>query len=237
MLLYLLFAAAISASEEDGGAIIDEGDDNLSVITVDISNGTTVREYTNTIMYQVVQTSYTTYTNLNGVNTMTVTHGEHIVYVPTLLQYLRVVYEATATPIPLNTPMATQARKSIILHPGILIGCTFGVIFIIGVVYTGLCRSPVGVTRPKARLVKKGSKDNSDSFEKAKKRRRMNKRDQQKGVTFSLQNIPEGGINQNRKRPSRPPGSQPGPARSSNKRPQQSQRSRPPNSQHPHRPQ
>ncbi|OHT10815.1 hypothetical protein TRFO_19786 [Tritrichomonas foetus] len=143
----------------------EEPDLDPSFITVDIQNGTKIRQFTNTIVFVIAQTQFTTKVNINGQDVETLTEGERITYVPTYLQYMKVVYNTPAATEAVNTPEATQARKHIVLHPGILIGCTFGVVFIIGFFYTSCCRKPQHISRPKAKIVNKSEKiESSDSL-------------------------------------------------------------------------
>ncbi|OHT07583.1 hypothetical protein TRFO_05237 [Tritrichomonas foetus] len=125
-------------------------------ISVDIENEK-VREITNTILYEIAETEFWTNTVINGKPVETKTKGKHITYIPTILHFLKARdILPTSTP-PVDPPPATQARKHFLLHPGILIGCTFGIVFIVGVFYTSCCRKPQQVRRPQARKVVKGN--------------------------------------------------------------------------------
>ena len=140
-------------------------------ITVSIKNDTKIQEVTNTILYSMTITDFTTL--IEGPDKQlipTVTKGPHIVYIPTILEFLKVVEAVpTATPVQI-TPMATQKLKTVLVNPGILIGCTFALVFLIGVIYTSCCRRPQPVRKNVKRSTKQ-RKENSDDFESAKRHR------------------------------------------------------------------
>lgn len=147
----------------------DENDVTPVPVTAELKKGSKVQEVTNTLLYTMQLTNFTVYTNINGVNTIITTEGNHVVYIPTILRYLKVVDDVPNRTITI-TPDATQKLKSAILKPGILVGVTFAILFLIGVIYTSLCRKPQAARRPKpVNKSKRGIQD--DGFDKAKSKR------------------------------------------------------------------
>lgn len=136
-------------------------------ITAELKPGSKVQEVTNTLLYSIELTNFTTvFIRENGLPELTVTSSSHIVYIPTILRYLKVIDDVPTRTVTI-TPVATQKLKSAILKPGILVGVTFAILFLVGVIYTSLCRKPQAARRPKP--VNKSA--NNDAFNRAKSKR------------------------------------------------------------------
>lgn len=149
--------------------ILSEGEQTPAPITISLSKGMKVQEVTNTLLYTIEKTNFTTIvTYNNGQPVFNVTESSHIVYIPTILMYLKAISEA---PNPTLTvpPQATIKLKAFFLKPGILVGVTFAILFLVGVIYTSLCRKPQAARRPKPTKTNRGVND--DAFNRAKSKR------------------------------------------------------------------
>ena len=153
MLLAYFLAAALATS--------DEGDVNASDVNVSVGTNILIDDYTNTLLYYVTKTE----TKQEG---QAPDNAETYVieYVPTLLKIVK-AYEVTPTPTPYQElPPATAPLKIIIFKPGILIGCSFGIVFLVGFFYTEFCRRPQHVYVPPAKEVESSSDSSLSSLEK-----------------------------------------------------------------------
>lgn len=159
-MIFLLLSIFIHSDKDQGTPV---------PIAADLKKGSKVQEVTNTLLYSIELTNFTTIgTWINGVPSYITTSSSHIVYIPTILNYLKVVDDAPSRTVTI-TPDATQKLKSAILKPGILVGVTFAILFLIGVIYTSLCRKPQAARRPKPVSKSRGAHD--DSFNRAKSNR------------------------------------------------------------------
>lgn len=123
-----------------------------AAISISVGPGM-VAAFTNTIVFEISKSS-------GGVDGET----DVVVYTPTLLEILKAhetVEEMTSYMAP---PTPTKALKTVVFQPAYMIGVTFGLLFMVGLFYTELCRRPGHVYRPIAetRKVVNLENDNSD---------------------------------------------------------------------------
>lgn len=158
MLLSCLLALALST--ESGGE-----DVNASDVNVTVGTNILVDDYTNTLLYVVKKTVAEAKEN-GEVGVVDNAAGTYVVeYVPTLLKIVK-AYEVTPEPTPVQElPPATKALKIIIFKPGIMIGCSFGIVFLVGFFYTEFCRRPQHVFVPPAKEVESSSDSSLSSLE------------------------------------------------------------------------
>ena len=158
MLLSCLLALVLST--EAGGE-----DVNASDVNVTVGTNILVDDYTNTLLYVVTKTSSEAKEN-GEVGVVDNAAETYIVeYVPTLLKIVK-AYEVTPEPTTVQElPPATKALKIIIFKPGIMIGCSFGIVFIVGFFYTEFCRRPQHVFVPPAKEVESSSDSSLSSLE------------------------------------------------------------------------
>ena len=157
MILSLLVAFSMST---DGDSQTAQASNIDSTIPTDVM----VEDFTNTIVF-VVEPSQTE----TAGNQVTETYV--VDFVATLFKIMK-VYEATPTATAIEVPpTATEPLKSFVFKPGIMIGCTFGVAFVVGFVYTELCRKPAYVYAPPPKEVRKSSSSSLSDIDKKKKKK------------------------------------------------------------------
>ena len=162
MLLSYFLAAALATS--------DEGDVNASDVNVSVGTNILIDDYTNTLLYYVTKTKVEEQQGQaqqqGGQEQANAAETYVIEYVPTLLKIVK-AYEVTPTATPYQElPPATAPLKIIIFKPGILIGCSFGIVFLVGFFYTEFCRRPQHVYVPPAKEVESSSDSSLSSLEK-----------------------------------------------------------------------
>lgn len=159
MCLFLLVTGLLATAVE--GEDTNTTKSNISAIT----QAVVVEDYTNTVLYSVGVSATVTKVPLEGNPaefTDSATYTRIVNYIPTLYKVLK-AYSHTPVPTPYElVPEPTKALKYAVFKPGLMIGCTFGVVFVLGLIYTESCRRPRHVKPPPA--VVKNTKDSSSSM-------------------------------------------------------------------------
>lgn len=126
-------------------------------------SGTFKIDYTNTIKFVVTETEVKTL-DLEGHETHT--KSFIAVYTPTVLKILRLVDLVQPThEAPTATATATPGFKYVFFKPGICVGATFALLFLICACYTSLCRRPHSAVLA-ANAAKKGKKQKQQKKQK-----------------------------------------------------------------------
>lgn len=156
-----LFVTAIFASV-DVSEDTNTTKSNISAITQVV----VVEDYTNTVIYSVGTTATMVRVPLDAELkqfTDSVTYTRVVNYIPTLYKVLK-AYANPPAPTPYQVvPEPTKPLKIFVFKPGIMIGCTFGVVFVLGWIYTEFCRKHRVVHAPPAPVAPKKESDSSDS--------------------------------------------------------------------------
>lgn len=148
--MFILILSFAFAGDDYGNSTFNPEHEDLNV------SGTFEIAYTNTIKFEVTETKVKT---INAKGQETYTKSFIAVYTPTILKILRLVDIIKSTKQALTpTPTATAEFKNIFFKPGLCVGATFAVLFIICACYTSVCRRPYSVARQPRNPKAKGKK-------------------------------------------------------------------------------